>query len=136
MSSTCQHAAARAHRATWCTRENGLLTRDHEFSSGYSGVSTCGDSDGLRARAPRRSPVREERSDAKDVGKIDSPAQRGLLLRFVSATIVGDRHARPWRETGSENRAETSLERSRERSAKCQRGGTYLTRAAPTIGAM
>lgn len=50
----------------------------NEFSSGvFGGVSTCGDSDGLRARAPRRSPVREERSDAKDVGKIDSPSQRG-----------------------------------------------------------
>jgi len=63
--------------------ENGLLTYDHEFSSSvFGGVSTCGDSDGLRTRAPRCSPVREERSDAKDVGKIDSLSQARLLLHF------------------------------------------------------
>lgn len=73
-----------------CTRGNGLLTRGNEFSSGvFGGVSTCGDSDGLRARAPRRSPVREERSDAKDVGKIDSPSQRDS--HFVS-TLRRNRH--------------------------------------------
>jgi len=84
-----------------CTRENGLLTCGNEFSNGvFGGVSTWGDSDGLRARAPRSSSVREERSDAKDVGKIASLLQRGF--HFVSVL------RRDWRTTGEKPASKTA----------------------------
>lgn len=76
--------AARAHRdVASCIRERVINSRPRIFNGVFGGVPTCGDSDGLRTRAPRHSPVREERSDAKDVGKIDSPSLRGARSILV-----------------------------------------------------
>jgi len=84
-------------------RENGLLTRGYEFSSGvFGGVSTCGDSDGLRARAaaassPRRALRREGRGRDRFAVRLRfgpaSPSrsmhQTGNRLRKNAATIRG-----------------------------------------------
>lgn len=87
MRSTCQqHTTVRPRisRDLVYARENGLLTRDHEFSSCYSGVSTCGDSDGLRARAARRlsSPRRALRREGRGKDRFAGTARSLAPFHF------------------------------------------------------
>ena len=90
--------------------ENGLLTCDNEFSSGvFGGVSTCGDSDGLRAActrgATRRGALQLQVSSSRRAlrregrGKDRFAGVAWFSLRFGLMT----RPAHDRRETGSEN---------------------------------
>lgn len=125
-------------------RENGLLTRDHEFSSGYSGVSTCGDSDGLRARAPRRlsSPRRALRREGRGKDRFAGAARSLAPFHFCDDCYKDNRGARkngpPKNRLRKSRRSDTDAPKLvlGTSHAKCQREGIYLSRAVPTIGAM